>query len=280
MSNQPDMIAQGTVVAAMWSYAFSVLYPMQAAMNMGLLPRPRAIGNLPRDWPERGLGRRFSLDFPEPLLLHSTPQHSHLVAGFDENSSIYDFFCLPFSRPIFDEAIATIRSYVEPAARVLDAGCGPGRAVRRIARLVPQGEVVGIDLSAEMVKAAHQEARVADLKNVAFVQADAGDLPSIFDGQFDLVFSSLAHHHYPDREAAAHSVYRCLRPGGIYCVIDAGPAWFNTFAHPLASWGDPGYVAFLTPRRFRVLFRGAGFERTAWIDLLPGFGIAFGQKGL
>jgi hypothetical protein len=39
-----------------------------------------------------------------------------------------------------------------------------------------------------------------------------------------------------------------------------------------------GWIGFHTPDGFRALFRAAGFARTAWIDLLPGFGLAVGQK--
>ena len=47
---------------------------------------------------------------------------------------------------------------------------------------------------------------------------------------------------------------------------------------PLAKWADPGWISFHTPEQFRTLLSGAGFQRTGWIELLPGFGIAMGQK--
>ena len=100
-----------------------------------------------------------------------------------------------------------------PDARLLDAGCGSGRELAR-SRLVPDGEVVGIDLAAGMVTAAHRAARAHGLDNTAFFQADVGDLPAEFTGAFDLVYSCLAHHHYPDPAAATSEVLRCLRPGG------------------------------------------------------------------
>ena len=90
---------------------------------------------------------------------------------------------------------------------------------------------------------------------------------------------SRAHHHYPDPPAAAREIHRVLRPGGIYCVVDPGPAWFNAISAKFAKWSDPGWISFHTPDEFRALFTAAGFARTAWIDLLPGFGLAVGQKG-
>jgi hypothetical protein len=49
---------------------------------------------------------------------------------------------------------------------------------------------------------------------------------------------------------------------------------------PIARWADPGWIGFHTPEGFQRLFREAGFARAGWIDLLPGFGLAVGQKAL
>jgi len=121
-------------------------------------------------------------------------------------------------------------------------------------------------------------ARAHGLDHCAFFQADVGDLPAEFDEAFDVVYSSLAHHHYPDPPAATREVLRCLRPGGLYCVVDPGPEWFTTMSAPLAKLSDPGWIGFHTPAEFRRLFEAAGFARTSWRELLPGFGLAVGQK--
>lgn len=270
--------AEGLLVAAMWSWAANVLHPAQAMKRAGLLPRPEPLGDPPRDPPGRGLGPHFSRLHDQPVLLAHETEHDHLVEEFDRMAEVYDAFVKPFSTPIFDEAIAELRPYLPPDARVLDAGCGAGRELQRIARLVSGGEVVGIDLAAGMVNAAWRDARAHGLRNCAFFQADVGDLPEAFTGQFDLVYNSLAHHHYPDPPAAAAAVLRCLRPGGLYCVIDPGPAWFNALSAPLAQWADPGWISFHTPEQFHDLFAAAGFARSSWRELLPGFGLAIAQS--
>jgi SAM-dependent methyltransferase len=131
-----------------------------------------------------------------------------------------------------------------------------------------------------MVKTAHRAARAAALRNCAFFQSDIGALPHLFDGQFDFVYSCLAHHHYPEPDTATANVHRVLRPGGIYCVVDPGPAWFNQMSSPLAKWADPGWIRFHTPEEFRAMFHRAGFAVTGWLELLPGFGLAIGQKAV
>jgi ubiquinone/menaquinone biosynthesis C-methylase UbiE len=262
----------------MWSYAAQVLYPAQWLRRTGLLPRPDVIGDLPIDVPQRGLGPHFSLEHPKPVLLAAETEHDALVAAFDEMADVYDAFVRPFSTPIFDEALEEIGAWLRPDARVLDAGCGAGRELQRMARLVPSGEVVGIDLAAGMVNAAWASARAHGLDNCAFFQSDVGALPEVFTGAFDVVYNSLAHHHYPEPAQAAAEILRALRPGGVYCVVDPGPGWFNAISSPLARWADPGWIRFHSPDEFRTLFLSAGFARASWRELLPGFGVAVGQK--
>ncbi len=227
--------------------------------------------------PRPGLGPRFCLEQKEPVLLDRPTEHDHLVEEFDRLSEAYDAYVRPFSTPIFGEALATLEPLLAPDARVLDAGCGPGRELRRMAACVPHGEVVGVDLAAGMIMSAYRAARAAGLDNTAFVQADVGELPRQFDGQFDLVYNCLAHHHYPDPMAAATSIRRALRPGGIYAIIDPGPSWYIALSSPLARLADPGWVGFHTPEQFQELLIGAGFAHTYWQELLPGLGLCIGK---
>jgi SAM-dependent methyltransferase len=274
----PRQIAEAWLVAALWWYTASVLYPAKALRRCGVAIVGPPVGEEPVGLPRPGLGRHFSTSTSAPVLLEEPSHHQHLVEEFDELAEFYEVLVRPFSTPIFDQALATIRKYLASDSRVMDAGCGPGRELRRVASLVPQGEVVGIDLAEGMVKVAHASARAHGLDNCAFFQADVGSLPPGFHGRFDVVYSSLAHHHYPAPAAAAAGILRCLRPGGVYCVIDPGPAWFNALSAPLGRLADPGWIGWKRPKEFRALLDAAGFTRTCWIPLLPGLGLAIGQK--
>jgi SAM-dependent methyltransferase len=261
----------------MWWYSATVLQPAQARLRRD--GRPGTFAGDPGLSPPRpGLGPRFCLEQKYPVLLGRPTEHDHLVTEFDRLSEVYDAYVRPFSAPIFEEALVVLKPLLAPEARVLDAGCGPGRELRRVAARVPEGEVVGVDLAAGMVMSAYRAARAAGLDNTAFVQADVGELPHQFDGQFDIVYSCLAHHHYPDPLAAAKSIRRVLRPGGVYAIIDPGPSWYNALSAPLARIADPGWVGFHTPEQFRELLAAAGFARTYWQELLPGFGLCLGKQ--
>lgn len=273
MPDAPGDAASATLVGSMWWWSAFVLEPALARRAMS---PPPALSPGPRP----GLGPRFSREQTTPRLLGEPTDHDHLVVEFDRISEVYDAYVRPFSTPIFREALRVLRPLLPPDARVLDAGCGPGRELKAVARLVPQGEVVGVDLAAGMVNSAHRAARAAGLDNTAFAQADVGYLPDDFAGAFDLVYNCLAHHHYPEPAAAAAGVLRCLRPGGAYAIVDPGPAWFAKLSAPLSRAADPGWVGFHTPEEFGSLLCGAGFVDVQWIDLLPGFGVALGRAPL
>jgi ubiquinone/menaquinone biosynthesis C-methylase UbiE len=57
---------------------------------------------------------------------------------------------------------------VEPTARCLDVGCGGGDVTLALARLAPEGSVVGIDLDETKLGAAREEADAAGVRNVEF----------------------------------------------------------------------------------------------------------------
>jgi len=276
MDSAESDAAGALLVGAMWWYSAAVLQPARAGQlrhaRLDLLKEP---GLAP---PRPGLGRSFSAEHSAPVLLGRSTDHDHLVAEFDRMSEAYDAYVRPFSTPIFEEALQALRPLIAADTRVLDAGCGPGRELRRMAACVPDGEVVGVDLAAGMVMSAYRAARAAGLDNTAFVQADVGDLPPAFDGQFDLVYNCLAHHHYPEPLAAATSVRRALRPGGIYAIIDPGPAWYIALSSPLARLADPGWIGFHSPNQFQDLLAKAGFICISWHQLLPGFGLCIGKR--
>jgi ubiquinone/menaquinone biosynthesis C-methylase UbiE len=269
--------ATSALAGAMSWYAAAVLEPARAlrAVGVPVVPPPSGDDLLPA--PAPGLGRRFSEEWTEPRSMEVASTHSHLVDEFEQMAHVYDAFVRPFSTPIFAEALAVLARVVPRDARALDAGCGAGRELKAVAALLDEGEVVGIDLAEEMVRHAHRAARSAGFDHTAFAQADVGDLPDEMEGAFDLVYCCLAHHHYPDPPAAAREVRRVLRPGGLYAIVDPGPAWFTAAAAPLARWADPGWISFHTEEQFRDLLLGAGFARVRWHELLPGFALVLAQ---
>lgn len=115
---------------------------------------------------------------------------------------------------------------LRPGQRLLDVGCGLGDAALALGEdLRSDGEVVGVDASAEMITAARSRARTATCP-VRFTVGDALSLdePS---GAFDAVRSERTLQWLTEPEVAVAEMARVLRAGGVMSLIDTDWSTFE-----------------------------------------------------
>ena len=109
---------------------------------------------------------------------------------------------------------------VETGERVLDVGCGCGLDAFVAASLVGSaGEVIGIDLTPEMLewpRKAQEEVRAGNLR---FMECSVEALP-FDDASFDLVISNGVLNLVPDKDAAFREIARVLRHDGDFVAVD------------------------------------------------------------
>lgn len=122
----------------------------------------------------------------------------------------------------FVDLCALVR--VHPGLRVVDLGCGTGELTRRLADMLPDSEVVGIDSSLEMLAqtAAHEQ------PGLRFEQGDIASL----SGTWDLIFSHAALQWVDDHDALFERLFSLLRPGGQLAV--QMPSNFGHLSHVAA----------------------------------------------
>jgi ubiquinone/menaquinone biosynthesis C-methylase UbiE len=104
-----------------------------------------------------------------------------------------------------------------PGDRALDIGCGFGDTTRRLAELVGDGEVVGVDVAEPFLEVAREEAAAAGARNVDFRVGDVqvADL----GGPYDYVFSRMGVMFFANPVAALRNVREAMRPGGRLCIV-------------------------------------------------------------
>ena len=183
---------------------------------------------------------------------------------------------------------------------VLDIGCGDGKVSALLAGRVPNGGVVGVDLSGDMIAFARKAFPRDAFPNLEFRVMDARELD--FENRFDAAFSNAALHWIKDHRPVLAGVRRALKPGGrllfqmggrgnaseILAVIDGMKRespwreWFLDFEMPYGFWGPDEYAkwleeAGLTPLRIELIPKTmiqpnrdglAGWIRTTWLPYL------------
>jgi ubiquinone/menaquinone biosynthesis C-methylase UbiE len=106
------------------------------------------------------------------------------------------------------------------AARVLDVGTGPARIPVLMAQLRSQWQIVGIDLSTNMLKLGDRHVQAAGLSDrIELELVDAKQMPYA-DASFDVVVSNSIVHHIPDPLLCWREMRRVLKPNGGLFVRD------------------------------------------------------------
>jgi len=150
---------------------------------------------------------------------------------------------------------------------VLDVGCGAGWLSRRLAKLVPQGRVVGMDISDEMIR--HARRASVDFENLMFVTGEVAEIPWQ-PNFFSHAISVESSYYWPDPAAGIRDIFRVLQEGG--------SAWIlinyyrdNEHCH---QWGDLLAVEthLLSAQEWAEHLCAAGFQnvtRERIVDLSP-----------
>jgi 2-polyprenyl-3-methyl-5-hydroxy-6-metoxy-1,4-benzoquinol methylase len=127
---------------------------------------------------------------------------------------------------------------LDKGASLLDAGCGRGTVLRRLAILFPEGRFSGLDLSAEAVDFAQEEARKQGLRNVEFAARDLSDFDQTAEANtFDFVTTFDSIHDQAKPLNVLKGIYKTLKPEGIYVMQDirASSEIHKNIGHPLGT---------------------------------------------
>lgn len=178
------------------------------------------------------------------------------------------------NQPVGD--IVAARAEPGAGARVLDVGCGAGATTLDMARRVgPDGESVGVDVSEPLLALARQRARAEGVRNVRFVEADAGT-HDLGEAAFDAMISRFGLMFFADPDAAFANLRRAVRTGGALTFV----CWRSPADNPLSlvpleaaapflpeppqiPQEGPGRFAFANPDRVLGILARSGWTEAA-----------------
>jgi SAM-dependent methyltransferase len=139
---------------------------------------------------------------------------------------------------------------LDPSWVVLDMACGAAHVSQTLAPFVRQ--VVGVDLTAELLALGAARLREAGITNVLLQEANVERLPFV-DESFDVVMCRAALHHFADPRRALAEARRVARAGGRLVMSDmvvTAPDARDTF-DALHRALDPSHVRCFTPDELR-----------------------------
>ncbi|MCP4542314.1 MAG: arsenite methyltransferase [Chloroflexi bacterium] len=161
---------------------------------------------------------------------------------------------------------------LEPGEVVLDLGSGGGIDCFIAAKKVgPEGRVIGLDMTTDMIRLARRNAKKVGATNVDFRYGEMEDIPLPNDS-VDVIISNCVINLSPDKDAVFGEAYRVLQPGGRVMVSDIvlNGELPQSIRERLDAWA--GCIAgALDESVYLDKIRAAGFERVEVVsrDYVP-----------
>ena len=120
--------------------------------------------------------------------------------------------------------------------KVLDVGCGSGRAINLMAKTFPTSHFIGYDFSNEAIQNAKNESLKLSLTNTRFEKQDTANFNH--EEQFDLITAFDAIHDQANPEKVLKNIKNSLKSDGVFLMQDiAGSSKLeNNMNHPLAPF--------------------------------------------
>ena len=150
---------------------------------------------------------------------------------------------------------------LNPNDEVLEAAAGTCACGRSIAPFVKS--VTCYDATKAMLDVGRREAANSNLNNINFIEGLVEDMP-FKKGEFDIVISRLAFHHFSNIESAFKEMARVVKENGKLVIIDmeAASEELREIEDNIETMRDMSHVKNISKDEFLALYKGYGFNVT------------------
>jgi ubiquinone/menaquinone biosynthesis C-methylase UbiE len=197
------------------------------------------------------------------------PTEEKDIIYFDMAADEYEMAVKSFKSAIVYRTFQILDALIPSNAKILDCACGSGYETIALAQIALNGEVIGIDLSKEMIKQAYRNAKNNELSN-GFYQCDAAKIQYQWDSHFDIIFCQLSCSYFKDIKSVIKEHERLLHSEGIVVLIEPLPNKYNALGMDLNKAANPLFQRFYDVETLQEWYKEAGFKSFYWEEILPG----------
>lgn len=222
-----------------WQDAVDGVYPksllFENSWSEFLEQYPKVWLDIPKIWQRvnQKLYQEFNVEVDKEIYPRYYLQNFHYQTdGYlsDESADLYDLQVdLLFNggtdamrRRVLKPLKQHLATFDTPYYRILDVGCGTGKALKMIRATFPQASLYGLDLSPAYLRKANQilSEMLGELPQL--IQANAEELPYL-DNYFHALVNIFNFHELPPqaRQRVIEESYRVLEPGGVMVICDS-----------------------------------------------------------
>ena len=160
------------------------------------------------------------------ILIYSLPRKKNLrepsIEDFDSQKVVAAFEkmtnLLPF-KLLYRKVLSQLKLYNLKDCLV-DVGCGSGNLIIQVAKKYPSLDLIGVDLSSEILELAKKKVVENNLnEKIVFKIGSVENLP-FPDKSVDFILSTLSLHHWEDPKQAFEEIFRVLTDGGVFLIFD------------------------------------------------------------
>lgn len=163
---------------------------------------------------KEGVKRAYSLVAEMPGAKHPFPAGRAFAENAGYPAALLDTMPAAAVESFTGASNVSVFAEIPSGSLVLDLGCGAGLdSIIACKKTGPDGKVICLDFSQEMLSKARSSADAAGSRNMEFHLADAEEIP-LPDSSIDIALANGIFNLNPDREKVFAELYRVIKPGG------------------------------------------------------------------